>query len=121
MLSRAQIIERLEEIESDLGERGPEYGEAAEAWTRKKREQAKAWADAYATATGDAVTDKKAAASQASEDIGKEEEAAYVGHKAVVDVLQTRSMIGMALLKSHDRVEAPVSPTGRTYGSQRAA
>jgi hypothetical protein len=121
MLSREQIIERLEEIEQDLGTRGPGYGKAAEDWTRKKREQEKVWADTYATAAGDAVTDKKAAAIKASIEIGKEEEATFVGHKAVVDVLQTRAMIGMALLKSHDRVEAPVSPTGQTYGGRRAA
>lgn len=121
MLSREQIINRLEAIEKDLGERAPGYGNAAEAWTRKKRDKEKAWADAYVTASGDAVTDKKAAAIQASELIGKDEEATYAGHKAVVDVLQTSAMIGMALLKSHDRVEAPVSPTGQTYGERRAA
>lgn len=125
MLTRERIIERLEEIEQDLGEVGPDLHEAGEAWTRAKREQAKAWATAYMDAgNGKAstpVTDKKAAGILASEHIGVEAEARYIGLSKRADVLQTRAMIGMALLKSYDRVEAPVSPTGQTYGSRRAA
>lgn len=124
MLSREQIIGRLEEIKADLGDVGPEFAEAAEAWTRAKRDKEKAWATAYMDA-GDGkastpVTDKKAAGILASEHIGVESEGRYVGLSKRADVLQTRAMIGMALLKSHDRVEAPVSPAGQTYGNRRA-
>jgi hypothetical protein len=34
---------------------------------------------------------------------GMDDEAKYVGLKGVVEVLNTRAMIGMALLKSHGR------------------
>jgi alkylhydroperoxidase/carboxymuconolactone decarboxylase family protein YurZ len=125
MLTREQIIERLEQIEQDLGEVGPALHNAGEAWTRAKRDKEKKWAEAYMKASGGKastpVTDKKAAGILASEHIGVEAEARYVGLSKRADVLQTRAMIGMALLKSHDRVEAPVSPTGQTYGSRRAA
>lgn len=124
MLTPEQIIERLEQIEQDLADVGPEFSDAAEAWTRAKRDKEKSWAEAYMSASVDGksvpVTDKKAAAIAASEHIGVESEARYVGCKAKVDVLETRSMIGMALLKSHGRVDSGFTPTGRTYGSERA-
>lgn len=103
MLSPAQIIERLEGIEQDLATRQNEYSTAAEAWSRKKRDKELAWARAYMNATGKEVTTRKAAAKLESENVGLEEEAKYEGLKAVMDVLQTRSMIGMGLLKAHGR------------------
>jgi hypothetical protein len=119
MLTPEQIIERLEEIERDLADRQIPLGDAAEAWTRAKRDKEKAWADAYMKAEG-AITTRKAAAIQASESIGIEAEARYVGLSKACGVMETRSMIGMALLKAHGRIEGP-SPSGRTYGEQRAA
>lgn len=102
MLSPAQIMQRLEDIEADLAERQNEYAEVSEAWTRSKRDKEKAWADAYMGASGQ-VTDRKAAAIQASAEVGLEDEAKYVGLKGVVEVLNTRAMIGMGLLKAHGR------------------
>ena len=104
MLTPAQIIERMEEIDADLSERQRELEQAAEGWTRKKRDKELAWARAYTRAHGERnVTDRKAAAIEASEMIGIDEEARFTALKSVVDVLQTRSMIGMALLKAHGR------------------
>lgn len=105
-LSPAQIMERLEGIERDLAIRQNEYEQVAENWTRAKREKELAWARGYTLASGGGaknVTDKKAAAIEASELIGLDDEARYVGLKGVIDVMQTRSMIGMALLKAHGR------------------
>lgn len=103
MLSPAQIMERLEQIEQDLASRQNEYQQAAEDWHRANRDKEKSWADAYMLATGQ-VTDRKAAAIQASSHIGADAEARYVALKAAVSVLETRSMIGQSLLKAHGRI-----------------
>lgn len=103
MLSPAQIMQRLEDIEADLGNRQNDLAQAAENWTRQNREKEKAWAEAYLKADGQ-VTDRKAAAIQASCDIGQDDEACYVALKAAVAVLETRATIGMALLKAHGRI-----------------
>lgn len=104
MLSPAQIMERLEQIDRDLAERQNEYEDVAEKWTHSKRTREKVWAEAYISSVGKQVTDRKAAAILASELIGVDEEARFVGLKGVVDVLQTRSMIGQSLLKAHGRI-----------------
>jgi hypothetical protein len=105
MLTPAQIIERLETIEHELADKQPDFEKYAESWTRAKREQELAWARAYTLAASSTknVTDRKAAAIEASAMQGMDDEARYVGLKGVIDVLQTRSMIGMALLKAHGR------------------
>jgi hypothetical protein len=103
MLTPQEIIARLEEIEQDLASRQNEYAEAAEAWVRKDREREQKNAEAYMAATGQ-VTDRKAAASNESATIGMEEEARYVGVRAVVKVLETRATIGQSLLKAHGRI-----------------
>lgn len=103
--SPAQIMARLEEIERDLAERQNEYEKVAEGWTRAKREKELAWARAYTLATGTThVTDKKAAAIEASELIGLDAEARYTALKGVVDILTTRATIGQSLLKAHGRI-----------------
>lgn len=121
MLTRVQIIERLEAIETDLAERQPDLQKYAESWTRQKREKEKKWAEAYMQSDAKEVTTRKAAAIRASEGIGVEDEANYTALSKVCDVLNTRAMIGMALLKSHDRVESVVPSGGRVYGSERAS
>lgn len=103
MLTPAQIMQRLEDIEQDLGQRQNEYAQAAEGWTRQNREKEKAWAEAYLKADGQ-VTDRKAAAVQASCHIGAEDEAAYVALKAAMSVLETRASIGQSLLRAHGRI-----------------
>lgn len=104
MLTPAQIMERLETIERELEEHQPDLSRYAEEWTRDKRRKEQTWAEAYMGASGAQVTDRKAAAIHASELIGMEAEAKYVGLKAVTEVLSTRAMIGQSLLKAHGRI-----------------
>lgn len=120
MLTPAQIVQRLEDIEQDLADRQPLLEDAAEAWTRAKRDKELAWARAYMESDAREVTTRKAAAILASEHIGIEAEARYTALSKVCGVLEQRAIVGMALLKAHTRIEAPVSPGGRTYGSGRA-
>lgn len=103
MLTPAQIMQRLEDIETDLAQRQNEYAEAAEDWTRQNREKEKTWAEAYLKADGQ-VTDRKAAAIEASCHIGQDAEARYVALKAAVGVLETRATIGQSLLRAHGRI-----------------
>lgn len=119
MLTPAEIIERLEELERDLADRQAALEDAAEAWTRAKRDKELAWARAYMAAQDGAVTTRKAAAILASETIGVEAEARYQALTKVVAVIETRVSVGQSLLRAHTRIEAPVSPSGRTYGSGR--
>lgn len=104
LLTPAQIMERLQAIEADLALRQGEYEKVAEDWTRAKREKELAWARAYTMAHGAKnVTDRKAAAIEASELIGVDAEARFTAIKGVVEALSTRAIIGMALLKTHGR------------------
>lgn len=102
MLSSHQIMGRLQDIDNDMAELQVDLGKYAEAWTRIQRLKAKAWADTYMSTKGE-VTTRKAAATQASEMMGIEEEAKYVGLSKVVGVLQARAMIGESLLKAYGR------------------
>lgn len=97
-----QIQARLEAIDADLAERQNALEEAALAWFKAKREREKEYAIAYQEASG-TVDERKAAAVQASYLIGVESEARYEALRAVVRVLDTRSAIGMALLKAQGR------------------
>lgn len=116
MLTPAQIMSRLEEIEQDLADRQPELEQAAEAWTRAKRDKELAWATAYIASDAREVTSRKAAAILASEAIGVEAEARYVALSKVCALLETRASIGQSLLRAHGRIESPVQPSGPTYG-----
>lgn len=120
MLTPAQIIERLEQIEADLADRQPELERVAEDWTRSKREKELAWARAYMASSGKQVTDRKAAAILESESIGIDDEARYVALTKVCDLLQGRATIGQSLLKAHGRLEGP-TPSGPVFGARRAA
>ena len=93
---------RLEEIEADLAVRANELEGAALAWFRMKRDRELAERTAYAEADGTTV-ERKLAADAAGAMVGCDEEAAWEGKRAVIRVLETRSMIGTALLKSMGR------------------
>jgi hypothetical protein len=101
-LTPAQIMERLEEYQTELGTISNEYADVAERWTRAKRERELAYARAYMSATGQ-VTTRKEAATLESENVGLEDEARFVGLKGRIEVINTAAMIGMALLKAHGR------------------
>lgn len=101
-LAPHQIEARLQEIENDLALRQNAYGSAAEKFHRAVREREHKHAVEYMKATGN-TTDRREQAREQTALIGMESEAEYEGLRAVVKVLETRAMIGMALLKSAGR------------------
>lgn len=104
MLSPAEIMGNLEAIERDLAVRQNEYETAADEWTRRKRDKELSWARGYTLAASSKnVTDRKAAAIEASELIGVDAEARYTALRGVIEVLTTRATINQSLLKAHGR------------------
>lgn len=101
-LTPAQIEQRLEDIERDLGNRQNLYAEAAEKWHRVLRDREHKHAVEFMKATGQ-ITERKEQAKQQTALIGMTEEAEYEGLRAAIKVMETRAMIGMALLKSAGR------------------
>jgi hypothetical protein len=101
-LTAAQIEERLEEIERDLAMRQPLYEQAAEKWHRVLRDREYQHAVEFTKAAGP-VTERRETAKAQTALIGQVEEAEYEGLKAAIKVMETRAMIGMALLKSAGR------------------
>jgi hypothetical protein len=93
---------RLSEIEADLAERQNELEAAAFDWYTQKREREKVEAMEFARAEGP-VEARRQQARRIAADIGAEAEAAWEGKRAVVRVLETRAMVGTALLKSMGR------------------
>ncbi len=102
MLTPAQIQERLEAIERDLGNRQNLYAEAAEKWHRILRDREHKHAIAFMSAAGN-TTERREHAKQQTALIGAVEEAEFEGLRAAIKVMETRAMIGMALLKSAGR------------------
>ena len=99
----AAVMKRLADIENDLAIRQGAFEAAALAWFRAKRDKEKARAVAFLKASG-TVAERSALADQETALMGVTEEAEYEAIKAVVRTLETRSTIGMALLKSQGRV-----------------
>lgn len=102
-MSPAEIEQRLQEIERDLATRENAYGSAAERWFRVCRKREHQHAVEFMKASGGTVTERKEQAREQTSLIGMEEEAEYEGLRAVIKVMETRAMIGMALLKSAGR------------------
>jgi len=100
--SPALVMARLRDIENDLAQRQNDYEQAALDWFRAKRDQEKAWAEAFISAEG-TVAERKAIADFATAEVGKEEEAAYEAVKAVVRTLDTRASIGQSILRAQAR------------------
>lgn len=100
--SPIQVMERLQDIESDLASRQNELEAAASAWFTAKRDRELAEAVAYAGASGPA-TERKIIADAAGAEVGAEEEGAWEGKRAVIRVLEARATIGQSLLKAHGR------------------
>lgn len=103
MITPAQIQQRLEEIERDLALRQNLYEAAAERFHRAVREREHTHAVEYMKADGN-TTDRREHAKCESALIGMDAEAEFEGLRAAVKVLETRAMIGMALLKAASRV-----------------
>lgn len=93
------VLQRLEEIDRDLAVRLPGFEAAALAWFHMKRDREHARAVAFMSSSG-TVAERNAQADIETSLMGKNEEALYMATKAVMDVLSTRSTIGMALLKA---------------------
>lgn len=103
MLTPAQIQMRLQDLDEDLASRQNAYERAAEAWYRILREREYQHAMEFMRAQGATVTERREAAREITSLIGVNEEAVYEGLRAAIKVLDTRAMIGMALLKSAGR------------------
>lgn len=101
--SPALVMHRLSQIEHDLAELENDYASAAEEWYLAKREIEKIKAEAMLSSESKFVAEKRAAAEIAGWDMDGGSEARYVAIKARVSVLESRSMILMALLKTQGR------------------
>lgn len=96
---------KLLEIERDLASRQNGFEQAAHQWYQAQREIKKAYARALLGSTASSVTAQKAEAELAAQVVdGAEHEALYEAMKAVIRVLEQRSMILMSLLRSQGRV-----------------
>ena len=110
MLSYEAIIGRLEQIERDLEKKQEPLEKAAEEAHRCERDVELRLAKGRLAAKGDTQTEKKdralVALAAAEDDLYERwvnADAVYAGLKAVTNVLDKRSMIGMALLKRFQR------------------
>lgn len=110
MLTYEMVIGRLEEIEADLEQKQGPIEQAAEQAHRLERDMELRLAKGRLAASGDTQTEKKdralvaiASADDPLYEDYKSAEAKYAGLKAVVKVLETRSMIGMSLLRRFQR------------------
>jgi hypothetical protein len=101
----AGVEARLEEIDRRLAILQNELEDAALDWFRKKRDRDRAEADAYVAASG-GHSERRQAGIQAGAEIGADEEGAWEGKRHVLKTLETRSVIGTALLKSQGRFGA---------------
>lgn len=103
------VLDALEKIEADLAERQNEYENAARNRARYVRDWEKRIAAHRVTAKGNDAEARKAAALGAA--IGQDElyeslkdaEGEFEALRAVIKVLETRAMIGMAILRSQGR------------------
>lgn len=98
----AQIMERLQELEEDLGKRQNLLEDAARSWYIAKRDREKAIATTFLTTDG-TVAERKAHADKAHAADGAREEAEYEALKAVCRTIETRVGIGQSLLKANGR------------------
>jgi hypothetical protein len=102
MLTPTQIEQRLQDLEQDLAHRQNAYASAAEKWYRVLRDREHRHAVEFMRAEGQ-ITERKEQAKQETALIGQMEEAEYEGLRAAIKVMETRAMIGMALLKAANR------------------
>lgn len=121
-----QIIERLEGIEYDLGERQEDFAQAAEDYHRLVRDYELRIARALVASDARTTTEKKAhaliavaAASDSPLVALSDAEGRYEGARAAVRVLEQRAMIGMSLAKAHGREPVMDPPARQTYSGAR--
>lgn len=98
------VMGRLTDIERDLATRQGPYELAASSWFKARREQGYNSAVALKQSEAPSVTAQKADADIAAYMTpGAEFEAEFEAIRSVLKVLETRSMILMAILKAHGR------------------
>jgi len=98
----AQVMARLEEIESDLANRQNVLESAASQWFVAKRDREHKRAVEFLKAEG-SVAERNAIADRVTAREGAQQEAEYEALKAVVRTLDTRASIGMSLLRAQGR------------------
>ena len=102
-LSTPQAVQdRLEEIDASLSELQNDIEAAAMDWFRAKRERDKEEARSFLTAKG-TDTARRMIAKEDAATIGAEEEGAWEGKKALLKTLESRSVVGTAILKAQGR------------------
>ena len=98
------VMSTLQAIEHDLAQRQNVFESAARDWFNAQRAVKLAYARALLQSTRASITEKKADADIAAlTTTGVEHEAVYEALKAAIRVLEQRSMICMAVLKSQGR------------------
>ncbi len=102
MLTHPQAVhERLEELDKNLAMLQNTVEEAAFNWFMAKRERERAHASAFLTAKGSIAA--RHAIADVEVTLGVEEEAIWEAKRALLKVLETRSNVAMAILKSQGR------------------
>ncbi len=96
------VHERLEALDNDLAAFQSEVEYAAMNWFRAKREREKAHASAFLTAKG-SIAARHAIAEVETATAGMMEEAHWEAKRHLLKVLETRSNVAMAILKSQGR------------------
>jgi hypothetical protein len=98
------VMTRLAEIDTDLAERQNPYERVAKAFYGAKRDLDLAYARKLLSSTQDSVTEKKADAEITRLTTeGAEHEAEFEATRAVLKLLESRSVILMSILKSQGR------------------
>lgn len=102
--SPAEVMQRLDDIERDLAMRQNPFEHVTRRWHDVQRDIRKAAATALLSSAKGSVTEKRAEAELAGLlTEGAELEAEYEASRAVIGMLEKRSMILMSLLKGHGR------------------
>lgn len=101
----AVVMHTLTQIENDLALRQGFYEAAALKWFQAQREIGRVKAIALLGSDAPSVTAKKAEGDLAAYDVeGAAAEAEYESLKAVIRVLEQRSMVCMAILKAQSHI-----------------
>jgi hypothetical protein len=97
-----QVEERLQAIDGALAMLQNDIEDAAMEWFRAKRDRDKDEAEAFLTAKG-TDTARRMIAKQSAAPVGADEEGRWEGKKALLKTLETRSVVGSAILKAQGR------------------
>jgi hypothetical protein len=101
------VVQRLEELDAALALHQNDLEQAAQDHFTSKHLKEKAKAEAFLKAQGErTIAERTAIAERDTAVIGMEHEARWEGLKGVVRVLDTRSAIGMSILRAQSRVGA---------------